>query len=141
MGLRRLNQVVERPDTPQIRGLVAKISHLVEIIGETGHTSGAQLPEYIVLPPEIAFADGESAGEVTALPVPSAVEELSERSAPEASAELTKETVSEPSEAAKVKKASEQAAPEEREAAKVPKTKKGKAATTRSSKPSKPSRK
>jgi large subunit ribosomal protein L30 len=32
LGLRRLQQVVERPDTPAIRGMVAKIPHLVEIV-------------------------------------------------------------------------------------------------------------
>lgn len=32
LGLRRLNQVVERPDTPSVRGIVNKISHLVEVI-------------------------------------------------------------------------------------------------------------
>ncbi len=32
LGLRRLNQVVERPDTPEIRGMVAKVPHLVRII-------------------------------------------------------------------------------------------------------------
>ena len=33
-GLRftRLNQVIERPDTPAIRGMVAKVPHLVEIV-------------------------------------------------------------------------------------------------------------
>ncbi len=34
LGLRRLNQVITRPDTPQIRGMVFKIRHLVEVIGE-----------------------------------------------------------------------------------------------------------
>jgi len=34
LGLRRLNQVVERPDTPEIRGMVNKIGHLVEIVQE-----------------------------------------------------------------------------------------------------------
>ena len=33
LGLSRLNQVVTRPDTPQIRGMVFKIRHLVEIVG------------------------------------------------------------------------------------------------------------
>ncbi|HNR38337.1 MAG TPA: 50S ribosomal protein L30 [Acidobacteriota bacterium] len=33
LGLRKLNQVVERDDTPAIRGMVAKIPHLVKIIG------------------------------------------------------------------------------------------------------------
>lgn len=32
LGLRKLNQVVERPDTPAVRGMVAKIPHLVQII-------------------------------------------------------------------------------------------------------------
>lgn len=34
LGLRRLQQVVERPDTPAIRGMVAKVPHLVEIVEE-----------------------------------------------------------------------------------------------------------
>ncbi|HXZ12469.1 MAG TPA: 50S ribosomal protein L30 [Candidatus Sulfotelmatobacter sp.] len=33
LGFRRLNQVVERPDTPAIRGMLAKVHHLVEIEG------------------------------------------------------------------------------------------------------------
>ncbi|HKR83462.1 MAG TPA: 50S ribosomal protein L30 [Terriglobales bacterium] len=32
LGFTRLNQVIERPDTPSIRGMVAKVSHLVEIV-------------------------------------------------------------------------------------------------------------
>jgi large subunit ribosomal protein L30 len=32
LGLRRLQQVVERPDTPQIRGMVEKIPHLVAVV-------------------------------------------------------------------------------------------------------------
>ena len=32
LGFTRLNQVVEREDTPSIRGMVAKIPHLVEIV-------------------------------------------------------------------------------------------------------------
>jgi len=32
LGFTRLNQVVEREDTPSIRGMVHKISHLVEIV-------------------------------------------------------------------------------------------------------------
>ena len=31
LGLRKLNQVVERPDTPPIRGMVNKVPHLVRI--------------------------------------------------------------------------------------------------------------
>ncbi len=33
LGFRRLNQVVERLDTASIRGMVAKVSHLVQIVG------------------------------------------------------------------------------------------------------------
>jgi large subunit ribosomal protein L30 len=33
LGFTRLNQVIERPDTPAIRGMVKKIPHLVEIVG------------------------------------------------------------------------------------------------------------
>lgn len=32
LGLRKLNQIVERVDTPEIRGMVAKVSHLVRIV-------------------------------------------------------------------------------------------------------------
>ena len=32
LGFTRLNQVVEREDTPSIRGMVRKISHLVRIV-------------------------------------------------------------------------------------------------------------
>jgi large subunit ribosomal protein L30 len=32
LGFTRLNQVIERPDNPAIRGMVAKVPHLVEIL-------------------------------------------------------------------------------------------------------------
>jgi large subunit ribosomal protein L30 len=31
LGLRKLNSTVERPDNPSIRGMVAKIHHLVRV--------------------------------------------------------------------------------------------------------------
>lgn len=34
LGLRRLNQVVEREDTPAVRGMVKKIPHLVALVEE-----------------------------------------------------------------------------------------------------------
>jgi large subunit ribosomal protein L30 len=34
LGFTRLNQVIEREDTLSIRGMVAKVPHLVEIVGE-----------------------------------------------------------------------------------------------------------
>ena len=33
LGFTRLNQIIEREDTPSIRGMVAKVPHLVEIVG------------------------------------------------------------------------------------------------------------
>lgn len=35
LGFTRLNQVIEREDTLSIRGMVAKVPHLVVIVGET----------------------------------------------------------------------------------------------------------
>jgi large subunit ribosomal protein L30 len=32
LGFTRLNQVIERPDTSAIRGMVAKVPHLVEFV-------------------------------------------------------------------------------------------------------------
>ena len=32
LGLHKLNRVVERPDTPGFRGMVAKVPHLLEIV-------------------------------------------------------------------------------------------------------------
>ena len=32
LGLRKLNQVVERPDSPVFRGMVKKVPHLLEIV-------------------------------------------------------------------------------------------------------------
>ena len=34
LGFRRLNQTVARPDTPEIRGMIFKIRHLVEVKSE-----------------------------------------------------------------------------------------------------------
>ncbi|MBI3484056.1 MAG: 50S ribosomal protein L30 [Acidobacteria bacterium] len=32
LGFRRLNQVVEREDTPSVRGMVFKVRHLVQVV-------------------------------------------------------------------------------------------------------------
>ncbi|MFN2443896.1 MAG: 50S ribosomal protein L30 [Thermoanaerobaculia bacterium] len=32
LGLRRMHQVVERQDTPSVRGMIRKITHLVEVV-------------------------------------------------------------------------------------------------------------
>jgi large subunit ribosomal protein L30 len=31
LGLRRLQQVIEHPDTPAVRGMLTKVSHLVQV--------------------------------------------------------------------------------------------------------------
>ena len=40
LGFRRLQQVVERPDTPAIRGMVHKVRHLVEVFEAIVPASG-----------------------------------------------------------------------------------------------------
>jgi large subunit ribosomal protein L30 len=32
LGFTRLNQVIVRPDTPAIRGMVAKVPHMIEVV-------------------------------------------------------------------------------------------------------------
>jgi large subunit ribosomal protein L30 len=34
LGFTRLNQVIERPDTQAIRGMVAKVPHMIEVLDE-----------------------------------------------------------------------------------------------------------
>ncbi len=34
LGLQKMNRVVERPDTPSFRGMVAKVPHLLQIVEE-----------------------------------------------------------------------------------------------------------
>jgi large subunit ribosomal protein L30 len=36
LGLRKMNQVVERPDDVSFRGMVKKVPHLLAIVGESG---------------------------------------------------------------------------------------------------------
>jgi len=52
LGLRHLHQVVERQNTPQIRGLVAKIPHFVEIVVPQAKASWLSTPEFTLFPPE-----------------------------------------------------------------------------------------
>jgi large subunit ribosomal protein L30 len=35
LGLRRIRHEVERVDSPAVRGMIAKVSHLVEVVEET----------------------------------------------------------------------------------------------------------
>jgi large subunit ribosomal protein L30 len=36
LGLRRIGQTVDRDDSPQVRGMIAKVRHLVEVSAEGG---------------------------------------------------------------------------------------------------------
>jgi large subunit ribosomal protein L30 len=42
LGFTRLNQVIEREDTPSIRGMVAKVPHLVKFVDGNGSQAGRQ---------------------------------------------------------------------------------------------------
>jgi large subunit ribosomal protein L30 len=35
LGLRKMHQTVEKSDSPTVRGMIAKVSHLVEVVEET----------------------------------------------------------------------------------------------------------
>ena len=42
LGFTRLNQIVERVDTPSIRGMVNKVPHLLEIVKSNAPEKGAK---------------------------------------------------------------------------------------------------
>jgi large subunit ribosomal protein L30 len=56
LGLNKLNHTVVRPDTPQIRGIVAAVPHLLEIVPEPPAPAWASIPEYTVHAPAVAPA-------------------------------------------------------------------------------------
>lgn len=91
LGLRRLNQVVERPDTPQIRGLVENIPHLVEIVAEPAQPAWLSVPEYTIHPPEPSVeAPARRAKAEPAEAVTAAAEDTEKRVAKESKAEHEK---------------------------------------------------
>jgi large subunit ribosomal protein L30 len=53
LGFGRLNQVVERPDTAPIRGLVANLAHLVRVVPKPVPLAWMEVPEYTIHPPEV----------------------------------------------------------------------------------------
>ena len=63
IGLRRLNQVVERPDTVHFRGLVAKVNHLVEVVEPVTEPGWAEMPEYKIIPAGVAPRKSEPPAE------------------------------------------------------------------------------
>jgi len=52
LGLRWLNHTVELQDTPSVRGLVAKLSHLVQVVNPESKPDWAAVPECTFRPPE-----------------------------------------------------------------------------------------
>jgi large subunit ribosomal protein L30 len=142
LGLRRLSQVVECPDTPQIRGLVARIPHLVTIVDEPPQPAvWAAVPEYTLRPPEVVPAASPAPSEVLPVQEESPIaqagrEELAAE--PAATGTVVKSTGQVPATAgaAKAKKPAKSAA--KRKAAE---TKKGKAAAGKTGKSSKAGKK
>jgi len=59
LGLRKVNQVVERPDTPVFRGMVKKVPHLLAVVEET---AGPETAEEIAA--EKMIAEGSPAESV-----------------------------------------------------------------------------
>lgn len=57
LGLARLHQTVKCEDTPQNRGIVAKIPHMVEIVNEPSVPAWAKVPEYTIYLPEPAAVE------------------------------------------------------------------------------------
>jgi large subunit ribosomal protein L30 len=53
LGLGRLHQVVACPDTPQVRGLVQRIHHLVEVVDEPKRAAWLSVPEYTIFPQDV----------------------------------------------------------------------------------------
>ena len=51
LGLTKLNQEIERPDTPQIRGIVAKVPHFVTIVEAPKQPAWKRVPEYTIHAP------------------------------------------------------------------------------------------
>ena len=83
LGLTRLHKLAERPDTPQIRGMVAKVQHLVEVVNPSDLPVRDSFPAYTLRPPEVvpveamppavAVEEGKKAvalGELPAMPRP-----------------------------------------------------------------------
>lgn len=63
LGLRRLNHTVELQDTPSVRGLVSKLSHLVQVVNPEAKPDWAAVPECAFRPPEDAEVKARRTGE------------------------------------------------------------------------------
>lgn len=69
LGLRRLNQTVELQDTPPVRGLVASIPHLVEVVPAPAQSALGSSAEYSIRAAKAAAPRPQPAAEA---PAPSA---------------------------------------------------------------------
>lgn len=138
LGLRRLNQVVERPETPQVRGLVAKIPHLVEIVNELPQSAWASVPEYTIAAAEkLEPAPAEVALGQEATPAPAEGEKGVDRPAPEPKREKATEERAKASRTPAARKRAKVAGAEKgKTAVAIESRKKEKAAPGRRSKPS-----
>ncbi len=78
LGLTKLNHTVVRQDTPQIRGTVAAVPHLLEIVAEPVAAPWASIPEYTIRPAEVVEVKPSAPKRVpkaVAAPVAAEVEE------------------------------------------------------------------
>lgn len=141
LGLLRLNQVVERPDTAQIRGLVASIPHLVEIVGGPARQAPwAAIPEYtlkppVVVPPEPSTPEAADVAASAPQDEPVGAEAMAAKSA-----ETEKAKTHAPAKAKKAVKPAK-AVEEKGKASKEDGKKKAKAVAAKSAKPAKTKKK
>lgn len=81
LGLRKLNHTVVRPDTPQIRGIVAAVPHLLAIVSEPVAAPWASIPEYVIQAPAAEPAPVAAPSEES-VPAGAPAEEVVKKAAP-----------------------------------------------------------
>lgn len=112
LGLRRLHQVVERQNSPQIRGLVAKIPHFVEIVQPQQKPAWTTTPEFTLFPPEPKAVPAKEIARAEPVPVEEPEKVLSETAtAPAPTHEVSKKAGAAHSESGKHKKSVKHAEP------------------------------
>lgn len=118
IGLSRLNQIVERPDTAHFRGLVAKVCHLVEVVEPAKVPAWTAMPEYKIVPaeasPKVESPAAEKAPKAASIEAPA--EARSEAVAPKKKA-ATAKSVAAKSSAKEAAAGSEKAKPKRKAAA------------------------
>lgn len=113
LGLGRLNQVVERPDTAPIRGLVENIPHLVQVVSKPAKPEWMSVPEYTIYPPEVSAEVPAPPPRAKAAPAPVAKADVHAETAKPAAKESKAEAekaAAESGQAAKAKKPAKPAA-------------------------------